>query len=655
MDQELIDAIYQRYPWATEATMEKVAQNMSGQNVSMAAIAAVLGKKDAAAIRDLESKAKKSKEEAHIAGEAAVTATKVAGGAMQKIISNSDPVNATAEISHEAAKILANAGIGLSNLGAGAGKVGTALKLGARHAGTPIVVGTGLGVIFAKLLGEQEKQARQLIDFGAVVSDTERWTNLRHATRDLGMGLKDFNDVMMEAKAFTVQAQGDAFTGSLRLAEFLKTVDQDKTFRDFGMGIQDQSRFIAQEVQTLYEMGEIANMDAAGKRRVIDSYTSANNLAMFAADSFGMQREEALRLRDEARTNVVLRTALLQNKTEIEEIYGKAASKNIADSAAAFKVLNTQFFGEDFAKTVDGIMGSFVGDIPFDQVASNNISSEMLATLSSVPGANEALMAMIEKIPTLDTNKERVDEFKKFFKLMFNASTKMTTGSPQLEALNTLIENVKTAAGAERFLLTDTDTLSSEFYAKLTDGADTSIEVMNSLMVAFQNAQELLTPGYDTMAYGFETLSSNLLKFGKGVAGAFDKMNPDTDNTDGERKSRFDEFYAEHLEKSMNKRLARINETNITSNVNMVAMQLDSLKAEEAFVAELLKTKLTPTYTDPESGEEMGGEAMTEDQIFALEQRELQLADDLIELKQYANLLNKKKIELIGQEEKIDG
>ena len=66
MDQDLIDAIYQRYPWATEATMEKVAQNMSGQNVSMAAIAAVLGKKDAAAIRDLESKAKKSKEEAHI-------------------------------------------------------------------------------------------------------------------------------------------------------------------------------------------------------------------------------------------------------------------------------------------------------------------------------------------------------------------------------------------------------------------------------------------------------------------------------------------------------------------------------------------------------------------------------------------------------------
>jgi len=105
----------------------------------------------------------------------------------------------------------------------------------------------------------------------------------------------------------------------------------------------------------------------------------------------------------------------------------------------------------------------------------------------------------------------------------------------------------------------------------------------------------------------------------------------------------------------MNKRLARINETNIGSNVNMVSMQMDSLKAEEAFVAELLKSKLTPTYTDEESGEEMGGEKMTEDQIYALQQRELQLADDLIELKKYANLLNKKKIELLGQEEKIDG
>ena len=182
-------------------------------------------------------------------------ATKIAGGAMDKIMSDSDPTNAVAELSHEAAKLLANAGIGLSNMGTGLGKFAAVMKGVARHAGTPLVVGTGLGVLFAKLLTEQEKQARSLIEFGATVSDTAHWTNLRYATRNLGMGMKDFQGVMQEAKPFIVQAEGSAFDGSLKLAEFAKAVDQDKTFRDFGMGIQDQTRFIGQEIETLFELG----------------------------------------------------------------------------------------------------------------------------------------------------------------------------------------------------------------------------------------------------------------------------------------------------------------------------------------------------------------------------------------------------------------
>jgi len=650
MDQTIFNSILSALPrWVTEDTMQSVSTDMQQQNVNMAHVAAILGKKDAAAIAELARNAENTEQESNKLGKASVKAAKISAGAMSKIMSEADPANAVAELSHEAAKLLANAGIGLSNMGSGLGKFSAVMKGVARHAGTPLVVGTGLGVLFARLLTEQEKQARQLIEFGAVVADTEHWTNLRYATRDLGMGLKDFQQVMSEAKPFIVAAQGSAFEGSLKLAEFAKSVDQDKTFRDFGMGIQDQTRFIGQELETLYELGEITSFNASTKKRLIESYASANNLALFTGDVFGMQREEALRLRDEARNNVELRSGLAQNKQVIEERYGKLAAKNIADAAGVVKVLNTQLLGPEFADTMEKIIGGFVGDIGYDDSAANNISENLLKTLAGAPGVSNELISFVEKLGTgkFQNEKEVVDAYKDFYKLLRDVPMIVTAGDPNLEALNTLLEQAKTAAGGDEFLQSDTDTLTSDFYANLADQADTSIEVMNNMAIAFQNAQELLTPGYDTMAHGFSTLSDGIMSFGKAISRTFS----------GGKDDRWEVGLKEFNEDRTKKRLAQVNEFNIDSNIKMVALQIDTLEAEaetnlELFKLSQKKGSLTPEVLDPETNEVIsGGEEFTEEDKFALQQRNLQLQDSILETTEYLVLLKDKKLKLDAKEE----
>jgi len=655
MNQDIINAIYQQYPWATEDTLQKVNSDMQEQNIHMGTVAAVLSKKDAASIREMARTTKQGKTKAKTAGRAALKTLVIGQGALTRIMAEANPANAVAEISHEAAKLLANAGIGISNMGFGMGKFGAIVKGVARHAGTPLVVATGLGVVFAKLLTEQEKQARKLIEFGAVVADIDHWSNLRYATRDLGMGLKDFEDVMNETKSFITQAEGGAFAGSLRMAEFAKEIDQDKTFRDFGMGIQDQTRFIGQEIQTLYELGQITSMNDATKKRVIESYATANNVALFTANSFGMQREEALRLRDEARQNVDIRVALIQNEKFLRERYGDSASKNIEQSVGTVRVMNEALMGSDFAMFMENMIAGFTGEISLDQSAANNISEEWLKVLQSAPGLSEEIISFVEELGTGQFNNEQetIAAYRKIYRIITNSNMVITGDDAELQKFNDLVSGAKIAAGGTEFLRADLDTLGVDYFAKFADQSDSSIEVMNNMAIAFQNAQELLTPGFSAMGHGFSMLSDSVMTFGSAISRAFGQ------------EERWAEGVAELKEEQMISRLEGINESNISAAITIANEQIDTIDAEmqgnRDFFYELDddgnrvqdsqgndilvdRTKIeNPNYYN-DAGEVVAGqtEFLSEEQVNALETNYLILQESLRESREYLIALQQK-------------
>ena len=108
------------------------------------------------------------------------------------------------------------------------------------------------------------------------------------------MGFKMYADVTESALPFITASEGDVFKGQIALSQFLQDINDNESFRDFGMTIQQQSQFLAQEAETLYQLGELDKMNAQGQDILINAFEGANKLGLFMADSLGQSRMDTL-------------------------------------------------------------------------------------------------------------------------------------------------------------------------------------------------------------------------------------------------------------------------------------------------------------------------------------------------------------------------
>jgi hypothetical protein len=633
MDNEQINAIFDQYPWATESTLDMVNSEVTENNVTMANIAAILGDSSQADIQNLQRKAEKASDSAEKTESKVLRASKVGQTALDKIISGADPVNAVAELSHEVAKLLANAGVGISKYTKGIRGIGAAVSATTKVIGTGMVITTGMAVVFAKLLTEQEKQTRQLVDFGAVVADQGLWTSLRSSTRKLGMGLKSYTEMAEGAKSVIISSEGDAYLGQMKLSEFIQQIDQSEWFNDFGFSIQDQSRFITQETETLYQLGQITSLNAAAKQRVMESYKSANKLALFTGNSLGVQRTEALRMREEARNNIDLQTGLIQNAAFITSEYGEVGAKNIADASGFLKVLNESTFGADWAKSFEEHVAGTVGDISFDQSAVNNIDTAFLEKMRMVgPGVAEAYIQLVQDTATgeITSETEAVARQRELVALVKKQVTRVSAYNPLIADANMLIAQAKLIP--DSYFKADISELNSAtLYAELTENADHNIDVLDDVSVTFQNIQEILTPGFDTMGTGFRALAGGMLDFGQGLA----NMLPGA-------SGRFNELVVSKEKERMDFFIGTVTSDNIDATIKLNQMKTKDLNEEIAMIVDVLKDNKIPMGL----GYENEGEAFTEDQRNTLSSQLEQYEIDLLGLQDQANALADKAEEL---------
>lgn len=527
MSPEEIEQISKQYPWATEDTLDRVNQVFGNTNITMSQIAAGLSKSKVADIRKIRRTAETAGEEATATQKVVLATAKRTQSTLKTMISDSSPADAIAELAHEGAKLLANAGQAItgftSNLGAG----GKAASVLGNTVAWAAVATTGLGVIYAKLLTEQEKMVRGLIEVGSIASDLDRYTYLRSSAAALGMGLGDLAEITDATKPFIVSAGGSVLEGQIKLTEFLANIDDDKTFNDFGMAVQDQSKWLAQELEMLYQIQEVSELNAMTKRRVMDSFESANKLALFIGDSLGTQRDVALAARDEARMNIDFRVSLMQNAQWIADNLGINAKENIDNAQGWFAMLSKASMSsmtDDISKSVS----SFVGNISFDQTAANDIPEELAARLIAVGnGAFEKYIKLIEDIglSNIKTEAQAAYQWTDFVEAVKGAETKIAAYDPLLQSANLLIAESKLIPVG--FFDKDLSELeSTSYYKKFIDRADGTIDVLDDFAVTFKNIQELLTPGFESTGKGFEALTGSLMKFGEHISNFF-QTDPD--------------------------------------------------------------------------------------------------------------------------------
>ena len=591
MTQEEFDGILAAIPpWITEDTLQRLAGAGNQTNVNLVRIAQTLVKagKQKTKAEDVDDEADKVKSKAKKSAAKTEKYLKKGKQTMNAVMADSDPASAVAELTHEASKLLANVGTGLTNAIPGGGKVQKVMSFASSTVGKGAVIATGMGVIFAKLLTEQEKDVRALIGVGAITNDLQGYTTLRRQVSALGMSLKDFKDIGEYAKPLLLSAESDTFKGQVSLTRFLDDIDKDTSFRDFGMGIQDQSRILAQEAETLYELGQITDLSNGSKRKVIESYEQANKMALFMASGLGMQRDEAMALRDTARKEIGFRSAMIQNGEKIKEIYGEEAEKNIAQNQGLMAMLMGPTLGEEFSKATQEAMTMAIHE--FDQgdfSVANNIPEDLARSLNSM-GILEDYIAMLDNMIN-DRTDGGADAYKQYTSFL----TKMRSTDPIPAGFDASIQKrnqmiAEALQIPDNFFRQDPQIFEDpDYLAKTADQADTTIDTLDNMAVAFKSMQTTLLPGYKTTGKGFDTLSKGLMGMGRAIS---ERLN---------LGDRFQEVYIQQVKTQITEEMAKVNE----GNVDAYILQTTLAKSEMTETGQSLTEMLDADFRDDDGKE----------------------------------------------------
>ena len=248
---------------------------------------------------------------------------------------------------------------------------------------------------------------------------------------------------------------------------------------------------------------------------------------------------ETLRQREEARNTVDFQTAILQNAQYLNEALGADAVKNITAAKGYFAPLMNATLGEEFKEAFDKSVEGTVGDIQFDHEAINNIPQEFLDKLQAVgPGVAQMFTKMVQDSATgkITSEADAVQRQRDFIKLIKKQLPKLSGNSEILQWANTVIAGATIVP--DSFTMKDIDELTSPtFYKEQTEQADSTIDALDNFSVTFQNMQELLTPGFETIGKSSEFLTKNMLRFGNAVSGFFGGSD------------RFNEIYNEQTDK----------------------------------------------------------------------------------------------------------
>ena len=517
--EQIVNSIHNQYPWASEETATRLAELTRSSNIKSTALAVAIGnvfnqsegnaikQSIASALRDVDLAGKRAEETIDDIKKSIKSSTNIMGSA-SGIEAISELTYAGTQALHKLTKA--------STSSVGAGKAGAALK-GVLNYGTGAAVGVAaIGTVFTKLMTEQEKQLRQLIDYGMVVGDTQLFTDLRGRVAQLGMSLGDFSSVIEKTKPMMTRVSNNTFEGQMQFAEFVANSYSDKTAKRFGYSIQEYANILAQEAAMLYETNQIQDFGLQTQAKIIKTFETVNNLSLFLADNIGVQRSEQLRLRSEASENEEFSHALRQNGEYITQQFGNEAQRNIKEGNELLNIIFTAGLGEEFAKESQQIFANALSDISFDTSIVNNASADFIKTLQVIsPDAASQYVGLMEDVlQGKISRQDAVLRGREFIQAINESESKLSIDDIGMRATEL---RAQTALIPKSFMnFTEEEFLEQlESGSTMADTAGKSIDQISAVSIAFKEAQNTITPGFETTEEMFGLVTKAGENFGK--------------------------------------------------------------------------------------------------------------------------------------------
>lgn len=516
--QGILNQVYSSYPWASEETVERMAELSRSSTIKTTALATAIAQLNGVtAAKDLTSNIRKVKIELDrrqakinaridsINSNTRTVGRAITGGGQTGLESMVELAGAGAEAMHASAKGLAN----MSKKTAKTGWIASYFTGGA-------VALTGVGAVVAKVIASQEKEMRSMIDMGMALGDTANYTHMRRNAVDTGMKLGEYAAMTQNAATLMVGIGGDMVSGQGMMHGFLTDPRRIKEVKNFGYSPKELSGLLAEETEQLYKLNEVNNLNSVEQNKVIESFQTANQMGMYLADTLGVQRGAMLQARNMARENDDFQLAMNQNTAFLEEKYGKGAASNVREAADWISMLGSATLGEEMTSALMDVFIGTASDIQFDESAINNIQDEQLRkTLQLLdPEVFKGFMTFFEDGAKGDLKSpaETASRFQGLIKLIKDSPT-LAGLDPDSVAVNKLIASVQLIPESY-FMGTE-----AEIKAKLLaaqdgiDGADDAIEIVGGMSKAFLRAQHEFTPGFETMGSVMGVLEGSIGTF----------------------------------------------------------------------------------------------------------------------------------------------
>ena len=507
MDIELLkqqlDQVYANYPWASEETAEKLATLSTRNSVKATALAIVIqelhGISGAEKLKKTISDTAADMRKSSAANAARVRRTKKYTDRLGAVRGDMSGLDAMTELTAAGAEALSGAAGGLAGLASSFPKVSMALK-GTSWLTGGIAAGAGVVAVFSKLISQQEKELRTMIDLGLVMSDQDNYTTLRGTAAQFGMTLADYNGVMQNTSNVLTGIGGAMQYGSGKLLDFLQNPEMVKRMNQFGYAPKQLSMAMADELKQLYELNEVNEFGEIEQNKVVSSFETGNKVGLFLADSLGGRRQELMDSRALIRDNANFKQAMRQNQQYYFDNFGEGAQDNILRFNDVFAMLAGPMLGEELGKELINVMADMANDIQYDDTPINNMSSDLIKKMQMLgPGVLEKF---IEMAKLGQTNEIKTEEQTIF---AMSQMVDLIRKGPILDGLSPdMLEVSKIRAQAMLLEPEIFEGTIEDIRARLdaindkVDGADDSIDIVGGLSKAFIEAQNLITPGFGT-------------------------------------------------------------------------------------------------------------------------------------------------------------
>ena len=499
-------------PWVSEDTLAKIASHKQTENSKLKAVYRSLT--GVAFDSDAISKAyEESGDKLEVANNILVKMESGVKNLFSVTSRDTDPLEATAELMKMSVGAISDTVGGITSFTQFLGPKGAALSWVAKGVAASGVAAVGVAAIYAKLMSEQEKGLRQIIDYGGVVGDMSLYTKMRGSLVNVGMSMQEMSKIMTGNKAMLANMPGNLMETTMQFVKFAGKVESDtsKTMGDFGYNVEQQTTRLMEEANLMYMTGQMQQFGEATKEKIRKNFEQSSAMTTFLADKFGDQRSSLLALRSEAMTNIDFVTAMAMNGEYLAEKYGENAEENVRNTGANLKMLFSTVLGPQFGEQTENVFNNFLKDVNIDASVLNNMPKEMVNMLSALgPEVSSKFTNLLEQAGTGQISQpELVIGVQDLTKAIAKAKPRYGD-DPMISQQNNLIAQARQAPEAFMELTKDQLDAGLENVKALTEQADSSIDAIDAARIAFRSAMHDLTPGYSLGAIAVSTFESSL-------------------------------------------------------------------------------------------------------------------------------------------------